>query len=166
MTDNSSALWDDYLLRAELARQTKTAGTSVVNRESLSSELTEFGLLRWYMHPKIHDIVDHALYFFELEIPPHSRSGLLFHQGGIVHLVVEGTGYTLLENAKHYWEALDVIAIPPRPDGVRFAHFNEGEAPARLVVAFPNFDSSLGPELGVRMQVLEPAPEYLTASST
>lgn len=153
-------LWDDYIGRARAERDRKHNGRSVVSRDELTAELTPLGYLRWYMHPAIPDVVDQALYFAELEIPAGSRSGKLFHQGGIVHLVVEGHGHTVLDGQEHAWESFDVIAIPARLDGVSIQHFNDGPGPVRMVLTFPNYDSALGPELGVAMDVPEPCPEY------
>ena len=104
--------------------------------------------------------VTKALYFCELEIPAGSRSGRLRHQGGMVNLVVQGSGYTRLDDVDHEWEQRDVIALPVRPDGVLFQHFNNGTGVARLVFAWPNLDSAFGPGAGVAMEVLEPAPEF------
>lgn len=156
----TETLWDSYIRRSREERTRKQTGQSVVSRDELEPELTPFGFLRWYMHPDLEHVVDRALYFFELEIPGASRSGKLRHQGGLVHLVVEGHGHTIFRDERYDWEALDVIAIPPDKDGVTFQHFNDGSTPSRLVVAFPNYDSPLGPELGVDMDVVEPAPEY------
>ena len=137
----------------------------MIARDDLSLELTPLGYLRWYIHPDIPDVVDRCLYSFELEIPTGSRSGRLQHQGGIVHLVIEGQGHTILGSDRHDWEALDVIAIPPQPDGVVFQHFNDGVSTARLLLVFPNYDTSLGPELGAAMDVVDPAPEYRLTTS-
>lgn len=155
----SASLWADLFERALKDRQRKQEGKTVISYEDIEPETTPFGTVRWYMHPALEEVVDRSFYFFELEIPPGSRSGKLRHQGNIVHLVVQGRGYTELDGVRHDWDPLDVIAVPPRPDGVVFQHFNHGEEPVRMLVTFPNFDSPLGPELGVAMDVLEPCPE-------
>lgn len=160
MAKTGAPLWDSYITRAREERARKQEGRSIVSRDELSPELSPLGLLRWYMHPDIEDVVDRALYFFELEIPPGSRSGKLFHQGGIVHLIVEGQGHTVFDGEKYDWEELDVVAIPPKVFGVNIQHFNDGDKPVRMVVTFPNFDSPIGPELGVAMDVVEACPEY------
>lgn len=166
MTDTATeSLWDSILRRAVEEREKVAAGRTTVRREELTPELTPFGSLRWYLHHDLDTPVSRALYFSELEIPAGSRSGLLQHQGGIVHLVVAGSGYTEFDGVRHEWEARDVIAIPVRPKGVRFRHVNDGTGPARMVIAWPNLDSALGAEAGAAMEVLEPAPEYAAARS-
>ncbi|MGX7677580.1 cupin domain-containing protein [Jatrophihabitans sp. DSM 45814] len=155
-----ATLWDSILQRSAAERERVRAGRSTVTRAELEPEVTPFGILRWYLHNDLQSPVAHALYFCELEIPAGSRSGQLRHQGGIVHLVVEGSGFTRFDGVEHEWEKKDVIAIPVRPEGVVFQHVNNGTGPARLVMSWPNLDSALGPEGGVLMEILEPAPEY------
>ena len=157
------ALWDSIISRGIADRERVARGHSVVHRDELPVEVTPFGRLRWYLHHDLTGPATQALYFCELEIPPGSRSGILRHQGGIVHLVVEGSGYTRLDGTEHHWERRDVIALPVRPDGVTFQHVNNGVGVVRLVIAWPNLDSALGPHAGVAMDVLEPAPEYAEA---
>ena len=157
------SLWDNLIRRSVAERTRVSSGRSTVRRHELEPELTPFGILRWYMHNELAAPVTHSLYFCELEIPVGSRSGRLQHQGGLVHLVVQGSGHTLFDGVEHEWATRDVIALPVRPDGVVFQHVNTGTSPARLVISWPNLDSSIGPEGGVAMEVLEPAPEYAAA---
>ena len=159
-TTPTPTLWDSILRRAGVERGLAEAGSTTIRRSDLPAEQTPFGLLRWYLHSDLEEPVTRALYFCELEIPPGSRSGLLRHQGGMVHLVVQGSGYTHFDGAKHGWTKRDVIAMPIRPEGVTFQHVNDGTGPVRMVIAWPNLDSALGPEAGVQMAVLEPAPEF------
>jgi gentisate 1,2-dioxygenase len=155
-------LWDHMfdLHAAELER--KRHAQCVVERDSTPQELTPLGFVRWYLHPRRVEVVSRTMYFLELEIPAGSRSGLLRHQGSLIHLVVQGSGYTTLNGTKHAWEADDVIGIPPRPNGVEVQHFSDDAGPARLVMAWPNMDGAMGPGLGVDFAILEAAPEYQT----
>jgi hypothetical protein len=154
-------LWDHFvgLHRAELERKVKAE--CVIARDKLEPEHTPLGCVRWYMHPLLEEPVSHAMYFLELEVPAGSRSGRLRHQGSIVNLVVEGEGYTMVEGVRYDWVTEDVVAIPPKPDGVEFQHFASDGQVARIVIAWPNFDSSLGSGLGVDLAVLEPAPDFV-----
>ncbi len=163
MHPDAAPLWDDIMARVQAEHQRKLAGVSVVSRETCPVELTPFGRIRWFTHPALSGPVIHSLYQFELEIPAGSRSGRLAHQGGIVHFVVRGRGYTELDGSRHEWEPEDLICIPARVHGVTFQHVNMGEEDALLVAAMPNFDSALGPALGAHFEVLEPAPEWIAA---
>lgn len=163
-TADGTTLWDQMVAAGREERERKANGYAVIERDKLEPELTPFGLLRWYTHPSLAGPNTRAIYFCELEIPEGSRSGRIRHQGGIVHFVVEGSGYTDLDGTIHEWERRDLIGIPPRPKGVAFQHVNTGAGRVRMVLAFPNFDSSLGAELGVALEVLSPAPEFAAAS--
>ena len=156
----TETLWDSIVRRARAERSLATNGRTTIRRNQLAPEMTPFGQLRWYLHNDLTDPVTRAIYFCELEIPAGSRSGKIQHQGGMVHLVVEGRGYTMLDGERHDWEKRDAIALPIRPAGLVFQHFNDGTGPARMVISWPNYDSALGPESGVALEVLEPAPEY------
>jgi hypothetical protein len=157
-------LWDHFvgLHQAELER--KVDAKCVIVRENLDPELTPFGFVRWYMHPLLDEPVSHAMYFLELEVPAGSRSGRLRHQGSIVNLFVEGEGYTVVDGVRYDWVTEDVVAIPAKPDGVEFQHFAADGGPVRIVIAWPNHDSSFGTGLGVDLAVLEPAPEYVAGA--
>jgi quercetin dioxygenase-like cupin family protein len=159
MTD-AGTLWDDLVARAGAERERKRQARFIVSRDGIEPELTPFGHLRWYLHPRLADRATHAHYMFELEIPPGSRSGRLHHQGGVLHLVVEGSGYTELDGKLYEWQATDLVGVPAKHRGVTFQHVNTGTGRVRMMVAYPNFDSSLGPEMGVALHVLEPCPEF------
>lgn len=160
---DGESLWDNLVRRSVAGRNRVAAGSSTVRRSELEPELTPFGRLRWYLHNELREPVTHSLYFCELEIPVGSRSGRLQHQGGLVHLVVQGSGHTVFDGDEHEWAARDVIALPVRPDGVVFQHVNTGTTAARMVIAWPNLDSAIGPEGGVALEILEPAPEFAAA---
>lgn len=160
----TESLWDSIVRRSVAERSRVETGRNTVRRDEITPEVTPFGLLRWYLHNDLDAPVTHSLYFCELEIPVGSRSGRLRHQGGMVHLVVQGSGHTLFDGEEHEWAARDVVALPVRPDGVIFQHVNTGTGPVRMVVAWPNLDSSIGPEGGVAMEILEPAPEFAATS--
>lgn len=161
-----TALWDDYMARGLGERERKLASRNLVRRADCPVETSAMGILRWYLHPAIGDVATHAYYRFEQEIPVGSRSGKVFHQGGIGAYVLAGRGVTVVDGSEHEWEKEDLIGIPMKNYGVTFQHFNTGDEPARLLVTFANFDDSLGPELGVDMAVLEPAPEYAAAGGS
>jgi hypothetical protein len=153
-------LWDSLIDRGVAAHERRDRSHNVVTRKGLRVESTPFGLLRWYLNPDLDGPSTQALYFCELEIPPGERSGKLRHQGGIINLVVAGSGYTEFDGRLHDWARRDVIALPIRPQGIVFQHVNNGTTPARLIVSWPNLDSGLGPAMGVHMEILAPAGDY------
>jgi quercetin dioxygenase-like cupin family protein len=153
-------LLEQLLEAAQTERERVARGRNHVNRDELEVELNALGYTRWYLHPALEEPSTRALYFFELEIPSGSRSGLLQHQGGVIHFVLEGSGWTEYDDGQHEWEAGDVIALPVKEAGIQFRHHNTGLGPVRMLVTWPNFDSANGPEGGVFMTVLEPSPEW------
>ncbi|NJD27414.1 MAG: cupin domain-containing protein [Chloroflexi bacterium] len=162
-------LFEEVFERAEVERARRASSKNLITRDECQAEISPMGVQRWYLHPRLDTPSTQALYFHELEIPVGSRSGKLFCQGGIVHLVLEGEGYTEVDGERHSWEAEDLIAIPIREYGVTYQHVNTGSTPVRMVVAWPNLDSAIGPEGGVEMKVLENAPEFealLTTSAS
>ncbi|HEY2044124.1 MAG TPA: cupin domain-containing protein [Jatrophihabitans sp.] len=153
-------LFEKTLADAALQRLRSVEGAKLVSRDEATAESTVMGLMRWYLHPDLYGPTTRSLYFHELSIEAGGRSGRLQTQGGQVHFVLTGAGFTELDGTRNQWEAGDVIAIPIRELGVTYQHFNDGHQAARLLVVWPNLDSALGPEAGVEMRVLEPASAY------
>ncbi len=156
----AETLFEDVLERAAQERVRRASSSDLISRDDCPPEVSPMGIQRWYLHPALDKPSTQALYFHELEIPVGSWSGKLFCQGGIVHLVLEGSGYTEVDGVKHEWEAEDLIAIPIREYGVTYQHVNTGTEPVRMVVTWPNLDGAIGPEGGVEMKMLENAREY------
>jgi len=157
---SETTLFGQLLEAARTERERVARGRNHINREELQVELNPMGYMRWYLHPALEEPSTRALYFLELEIPKGSRSGLLQHQGNVIHFVLEGSGYTEYEGGEHQWEAGDVIALPVKEAGIQFRHHNTGLGAVRMLVCWPNFDSANGPEGGVYMEVVEPCPEW------
>jgi hypothetical protein len=152
-------LFEQTLDSAAAERGRRLAAASLISRDDAVAESNPMGRMRWYLHPALGRPSTRALYFHELEIPAGGHSGRLQCQGGVIHYVLEGTGHTELDATTHYWAAGDVIALPVREAGITYRHVSTGPGPARLLVAWPNFDSALGPEAGVELKVIEPASD-------
>lgn len=157
------ALFEKTLADAAIQRLRSVEGAKLVSREEATAEFTAMGMMRWYLHPDLYGPTTRSLYFHELSVEAGERSGRIQSQGGQIHYVLTGAGYTDLDGARHDWEAGDVIAIPTREMGVTYQHFNNGHEEARILVVWPNLDSALGPEGGVEMRILEPASAYQAA---
>lgn len=166
MDTTTGTLFEQILSAARVEYDRVEAGKNLISRDECPAELSPIGHLRWYIHSQLATPSTRALYVCELEIPPGSRGGKLFCQGGIVHFVVEGSGYTVVEDEPHEWEAHDLIGIPLRERGITFQHFNTGSGRARMLVAWPNLDSAIGPGGGVEIDVVEACPEFAAAEAT
>lgn len=152
--------WNELLALRDEQRRQRESGVQVVRRRDLPLETNSQGLMRWYMHPAIKDIVLSTLSIFEQEIPPGSRSGRLQFQGGQIVFVVEGNGYTVIDGVKYAWKARDVLNLPLKKEGIVVQHFNgSDENPARILVVEPNLYAATSVDRGCGFEQLEPAPQ-------
>lgn len=157
---DTTTLYDQTFEAAKRERDRRAKGKNLISLDECPTELNRMGLMHWYLHPGLEAPSTRALYFHELEIPQGSNSGKLICQGGVLHFVVQGSGYTVVDGRSHEWETEDAIVIPIKEDGVTYQHFNTGVGPARLLVCWPNLDSALSEEGGVAMDIVEPCPEW------
>ena len=149
------------LVRLRDQERRRIAASSVcVKGEGLPWEINPQGAMKWYMHPEIDSTAHKFLIFYAQEIPPGGRSGKQRCQGGAVFVVVEGSGYSLLDGERYDWKPGDLLQLPIRPDGVVFQHFNASEKePALLIAAEPNLAATTGVDRACGFEQLEAAPE-------
>ena len=153
--------WDELFAMRDQQREQRKNGRQVIKESDLPLENNRQGLMRWYMHPAITDTVLSTLFFFQQVIPPGSRSGRLKFQGGQVMLILEGSGYTMIDGVKHPWEAGDILDLPARSNGIIVQHFNtDPEKPAKFVAAEPNWFACVGVDRGCGFEQLEDSPDY------
>jgi gentisate 1,2-dioxygenase len=160
MADSQTPLFDALIEMRNAERERVSNSTVVATEENAPQELTPFGYQRWYTHPKLDGPALKTYMLWVQDIPEGSRSGRMKHQGGRVHYVWQGSGYTVVDGVAHEWEEGDVICLPIKPDGIIFQHFNTGDRPVKLISAELNMIGSIGVDYGVYSEVLEPAPEY------
>ncbi|MBI2986203.1 MAG: hypothetical protein HYY45_05475 [Deltaproteobacteria bacterium] len=166
MVDRSTG-WRELTRYQELIQlrdeeRRRIAGSSVcVKGAKLPWEANPQGLMKWYMHPKIDSTAHKFLIFYSQEIPPGSRSGKQKCQGGVVFVVVEGTGYTVLDGERYDWKQDDLLQLPIKPEGVTFQHFNASEKkPALLIAAEPNLAATTGVDRACGFEQLETQPDH------
>jgi gentisate 1,2-dioxygenase len=152
--------FDEIIKLRDEQRSQRANAVQVVHRRDLPEEKNALGLMRWYMHPAIKDIMLSTLNIYEQTIAARSHSGRLQFQGGQIIFVVEGAGYTMIDGVKHVWKARDVLNLPLKKDGIIVQHFNPSEAgSARLLVVDPNLLAATTVDRGCGFEVLEEAPE-------
>jgi gentisate 1,2-dioxygenase len=157
----TSNLLENLFQRRDLERERIKKSPKVVQAKNLKPEINRMGVYKWYLHPAMEATAIRTILFWTQEIPPGSHSGKQKHQGGRVHFVKQGKGYTMVDNVKHEWEKGDLILLPVKPDGVVFQHFNtDTERPAILVSSEPNFYDAMGVDMGSGFEQMENAPEY------
>jgi hypothetical protein len=153
--------WDELLALRDRQRAERATGLQMIDEDDLPLEVNRQGLMRWYMHPAIRDTVLSTVMFFEQEIPPGSRSGRLKFQGNQIAMILEGSGYTVLDGVKHDWKAGDVLNLPLRENGITVQHFNPDPAiTAKFVAAEMNWFECSSVDRGCGFEQLEDCPEY------
>ena len=158
--------WDELLALRDRQREQTRNAICVVKEKDLPLETNRQGQMRWYLHPAIKDTVLSTFLFFQQEIAPGSRSGRIKCQGGQVMIILEGTGYTMLDGVKYPWKATDVLNMPIRGRGIIMQHFNsDPEKVAKFVMAEPNWFECTTVDRSSGFEQLEDAPEYQAQSS-
>ena len=120
-------LWNELLALRDEQRADRATAVQVVRRKDLPQESNPHGLMRWYMHPGLRDIVLKTLSIYEQELPPRGRSGRLQFQGGQIMFIIDGNGYTLIDGVKYVWKPRDVLNLPTKKDGIIVQHFNSDD---------------------------------------
>jgi len=137
------------------------AATMLVKGKELPLEVNPQGLMKWYMHPCKDDTAHKALIIYVQEIPPQSKSGKQKYQGGMVIYIIQGRGFTVIDEDTYHWKEGDILQLPLKPDGVVFQHFNSSpDTAARLIAVEPNLVGALGVDRGSGFEQLEVAPEF------
>ena len=103
-------------------REQMSEALTLVKGKDLPWENNRHGRMKWYLHPALTDRAMRSLVVFVQEIPPLSHTGKQRLQGGLVHYILEGRGYTVLNGVKHEWEAGDCVVFPILPNGVEYQH--------------------------------------------
>jgi gentisate 1,2-dioxygenase len=134
--------------------------TMVVDGEKAPTEINPMGIIHWYLHPSLDEPALKTFLMWVHEIPPHSRSGRMRHQGGRVHYVWKGRGHTVVDGTSYEWEEGAVIGLPIKAFGIEYQHFNDSDETVKLLTVELNMIGSMGLDLGTPWEVIEPAPEY------
>ncbi|MBI4318730.1 MAG: cupin domain-containing protein [Chloroflexi bacterium] len=76
----------------------------------------------------------------------HTHSGKHRHQGGLVIYVIEGEGYTEVNDEKFEWEAGDLLLLPITPGGVVHKHYNKrpGENCKWMAFIYRGYTDAIG----------------------
>jgi hypothetical protein len=92
------------------------------------------------------------------------HSGKHRHQGGIQLFVLEGEGYTTVDDHKVEWEKWDLIILPVKPSGCAHQHFNKTPGkPAKWMAFRYNPFSAV---LGNMFEQVEDSPDWKKSKQT
>ena len=155
-------LLDDLLEQRDEWRAEMREAVVLVKGKEASWETNRHGKMQWYLHPALMKKMGlRTLIVYRQEIPPGSHTGKQKVQGGILHYVIKGRGYSIIDGLRMDWKAGDSIALPIKWNGVEYQHFNSdpGE-PVLMVATHTNLFSIFGVDQGSGFEQLEEAPEY------
>ena len=159
--DKPISVFDMLIKQRDEEREAIKTAKVVLREKELPLENNPMGLYKWYLHPGKRNVGTRTLLVWMQEIPPKSCSGKQKTQGGQIHIVLEGHGYTVIDGVRHDWDKFDAIFLPLLPDGTTHQHFNsDDEKWAKLLCAEPNFIDALGVDKGSGFDVLEKSPDY------
>jgi quercetin dioxygenase-like cupin family protein len=142
--------------RKELAERNLT-GPVVIKSSEREVALSRQGRLQYYLDPlSFKDTPLQTWRVFTHEI--RTRSGRHRHQGGLVIYVLEGQGYSIVDDEKIEWEKGDLVLLPMKPEGVEHVHFNTDPDKPSKWVAFINIP--IIEHLASDLQQTENSPEF------
>jgi len=115
--DMSGRVFGDIVKRRE-------EGKVVIKYDDVAFEQNRQGFIKFLQHrPDWDKVGAPGWYIFINRI--HKQSGKHIHQGGLVILVLDGEGYTVVDGERYDWEEGDLIVLPIKPGGVEHQHFNK-----------------------------------------
>lgn len=144
-----------HRLMAENRRRALEARV-VINGKELPWQQGRQGKAKWYLHTAIEDTALQGWRVFLHDIKTHS--GKHRHQGGLAIYVIEGSGWTIVDDVRHDWEEGDLILLQVKPEGVLHQHFNaDPSKPCRWLafIHMPFIDA-----LGSMMEQKETSPDW------
>lgn len=154
-------LLDDLFERRNQWRERFDKSRWIIKQKDQPLETNRNGIYRWYIHPSFDDVALKQVLFWTHEIPPGSRSGKQKFQGGRIHFVVEGHGYSVINGMRYEWGPEDLLMAPIVAGGVLVQHFNADPVrPARLACAEPNWYDMLGVDMACGFEQIEDCPEW------
>ena len=112
----------------------QNTGQVVVRPEDREYHISRQGKLLYYLNAQVYPQTPlHDWRVFTQSLVTHS--GKHRHQGGLVIYVVEGKGYSIVDDERVDWEAGDLLLLPIKKGGVTHQHFNSSTTEeARLIV--------------------------------
>lgn len=164
-TDNNPpTLLHDLFLRRNRWREYMSKARWIIKQKDQPLEVNPMGVYRWYIHPSFDDVAMKQSLIWTHEIPPGSRSGKQKFQGGRIHFVLEGHGYSMVNGVRYDWGPEDLLLPPIISGGVVVQHFNtDSSQPAKFVCAEPNWYDILGFDMACGFEQIEDCPEWKAA---
>jgi hypothetical protein len=142
---------------ADLVRA--ATGRIVVKAKERPWDLHRQAKSKRYLSPFEPELTDTARLEWDVFLQTFDeRSGKHRHQGGLVIFILEGKGHTIIDGARHDWEAGDLMLLRMTAGGVEHQHFNDQpgtQARWMALIYWPFFDYG-----GSEITQLENSPLY------
>ena len=149
--------YERLVKQQEELRERAFRGDTVIRGDDRPWELSRQGRLKWFISRAADTNSALASWLvFSLEIRTHS--GKHRHQGGLVIYVLEGEGYTEVDDERIEWEAGDLLLLPIKPGGVEHKHYSKRPGQPCRWMAFiylPYQD-----EIGFYLEQKENSPDF------
>jgi quercetin dioxygenase-like cupin family protein len=132
-------------------------GPVVLRKAARKEFMTRQGRLRYFLEPFTYpDTPLQTWRVFTHEI--RTKSGKHRHQGGLVIYVLEGKGYSIVEDERIDWQKGDLVLLPLNPKEVEHQHFNLDPDKPSLWAAFIHIP--IQEHLASDLKQVENSPEY------
>ena len=138
MREPNAAQMNGYEILLRLRKewdQRQLTGQVVIKPSDREVQVSRQGLLTYFLDPNQYkDTPLQDWHVFVNDIRTHS--GKHRHQGGLVIYVIEGKGYSIVDDERVDWEAGDLLLLPIKQKGVEHQHFNTEPGKPCVWIAF------------------------------
>jgi mannose-6-phosphate isomerase-like protein (cupin superfamily) len=132
-------------------------GAVVIRSTDRKFDLTRQAHLKYYLDSQtFKDTPLQDWLVFVNDVKKHS--GKHRHQGGLVIYVIEGRGYSVVDDERIEWEAGDLLLLPIKPEGVVHQHFNHAPGEPCVWIAFCHMP--IMDYVSMEMTQIEAMPEF------
>jgi hypothetical protein len=115
--------------------QRQLTGPVVIKPSDREAQVSRQGRLTYYLDPNQYkDTPLQDWHVFLNDIRTHS--GKHRHQGGLVIYVIEGKGWSIVDDERVDWQTGDLLLLPIKHQGVTHQHFNAEPGKPCLWIAF------------------------------
>jgi gentisate 1,2-dioxygenase len=130
---------------------------ALMRRADLAVDETQFGELRWYIHPALPGFAGTApMFLFTQRLAPGRETDLLSTPGNGIMFVLDGDPTIEIDGEAYACERSDIVCVPPRRNGVTVG-VRAGRRESRIVVALANLSGLVGVAMGADL-ALRPRP--------
>jgi mannose-6-phosphate isomerase-like protein (cupin superfamily) len=115
--------------------QRQLTGQVVVKPADREVQVSRQGRLTYFLDPnqyKNTPLQDWHVFINDIR----THSGKHRHQGGLVIYVIEGRGYSIVDDERVDWETGDLLLLPIKQKGVEHQHFNLDPGKPCVWIAF------------------------------